>query len=48
MREYDECLSAIQIYGSELNQLWTNLIGNATEAIEGHGQIALRTRHDND
>ncbi len=34
-------------YGSELNQVWTNLIDNAADAMEGQGQITLRTRHDN-
>ena len=46
-REYGEDLPEIQAYGSELNQVWTNLIDNAADAMEGQGQITLRTRHDN-
>jgi signal transduction histidine kinase len=45
-REYDPKLPAIQAYGSELNQVWTNLIDNAIDAMNGQGSITLRTRHD--
>jgi signal transduction histidine kinase len=42
-REYAENLPLIEAYGSELNQVWTNLIDNAIYALDGHGQITLRT-----
>ena len=42
-REYDSSLPCIYAYGSELNQVWTNLIDNAIDAIAGNGQIWLRT-----
>lgn len=42
-REYDRNLPRISAYGSELNQVWTNLIDNAIDAIGGKGQIWLRT-----
>ena len=29
--------------GSELNQIWTNIIENAVEAMLGHGELRLRT-----
>jgi signal transduction histidine kinase len=45
-REYAEELPRIQAYGSELNQVWTNLIDNAIDALDGRGTIALRTRRD--
>jgi signal transduction histidine kinase len=47
-REYDPDLPAIEARGSELNQVWTNLIDNAVDALEGQeqGEITLRTRHD--
>jgi len=45
-REYDEALPKIQAYGSELNQVWTNLIDNAADALGGKGEIVLRTRRD--
>ena len=45
IREYDPNLPPIQAYGSELNQVWTNLIDNAADALETTpgGQITLRT-----
>jgi signal transduction histidine kinase len=47
-REYDEALPPITGSGSELNQVWTNLIDNAIDAVNGDGTITLRTRHDPD
>ncbi len=44
-REYDPGLPHIQAHGSELNQVWTNLIDNAVDAMEGKGQITIRTRY---
>ena len=44
IREYAEDLPKIQGYGSELNQVWTNLIDNAAFALGGSGEIRLRTR----
>lgn len=46
-KEYDPDLPEIMAYGSELNQVWTNLIKNAADAMEGRGEIVLRTRSDN-
>ncbi|MDQ4078627.1 MAG: CoA-binding protein [Chloroflexota bacterium] len=43
-REYAPDLPQIQAYGSELNQVWTNLIDNAAYALDGQGQITIRTR----
>ena len=45
-RQYDPELPTIQAYGSELNQVWTNLIDNAIDAMNGEGEITLRTSHD--
>jgi signal transduction histidine kinase len=49
-REYDPDLPKIQGYGSELNQVWTNIIDNAAYAVSdkppGEGQIILRTVHE--
>ncbi len=47
-REYSEGLPRIQGYGSELNQVWTNLIDNALDAVDGAGEIVLRTRQEGD
>ena len=45
-RQYDPGLPKIQAYWSELNQVWTNLIDNAIDAMHGEGEITLRTRQD--
>ena len=46
-RKYDRTLPRISAYGSELNQVWTNIIDNAIDAIgERHGKISLRTKRE--
>ncbi|HEV2619653.1 MAG TPA: ATP-binding protein, partial [Acidobacteriaceae bacterium] len=44
-RAYDPNLPPISAYGSELNQVWTELIANALEAIGDRGTLRLATRH---
>ena len=43
-RDYGTGLPRIEAYASELNQVWTNLIDNAVDAMDGKGEIVLRTR----
>lgn len=45
-REYDPKLPKIQAYGSELNQVWTNLIDNAIDAMNGQGEIIIRSMRE--
>jgi len=45
-RQYDETLPLVEAYGSELNQVWTNLIDNAISAMNGQGTITLSTYQD--
>jgi signal transduction histidine kinase len=47
-REYATNLPNIQAYGSELNQVWTNIIDNATDAMNGKGNIAIKTYKQNE
>ena len=47
-REYDPMLPLIQGYGSELNQVWTNIIDNAAYVLDKGGVITLRTRQENE
>jgi signal transduction histidine kinase len=50
-RDYDESLPRISAHGSELNQVWTNLIDNAIDAVEDGdktGRIRLRTTYERD
>lgn len=48
IRQYDPTLPRVLAYGSELNQVWTNLIDNACDALDGHGTITLRTWQEDD
>jgi signal transduction histidine kinase len=45
-RDYAEELPRIKAYGSELNQVWTNLIVNAVEAMKEGGTLKVRTRKE--
>jgi len=45
-REYADDLPEIMAYGSELNQVWTNLIVNAVEAMPDGGTLKVRTRKE--
>jgi len=42
-RDYSPNLPRIEAYASELNQVWTNIIDNAIDAMNGRGEICLRT-----
>ncbi|MGA9192186.1 MAG: ATP-binding protein [Anaerolineales bacterium] len=42
-RQYAPDLPRIEAYGSELNQVWTNLIDNALDAVGETGSLVLRT-----
>ena len=47
-RAYDRNLPKIQAYGSELNQVWTNLIDNAIYAMKESGTIEIITANEGD
>jgi len=47
-REYAKGLPQFQAYGTELNQVWTNIIDNAADALGGQGEITIRTRQEGD
>jgi signal transduction histidine kinase len=47
-RDYDRALPKLTVRGSELNQVWTNLIDNAIGALGEQGTITVRTRLDGD
>ncbi|HEX5120754.1 MAG TPA: ATP-binding protein [Pseudonocardiaceae bacterium] len=46
VKNYDRTLPAIPVYAAELNQVWTNLIDNAVDAMDGHGTLTLSTTKD--
>ncbi len=43
VRDYDRSLPRISAFPGELNQVWTNLIHNAADAMGGHGKLTVRT-----
>jgi signal transduction histidine kinase len=45
-REYDRSLPPVPAHGNELNQVWTNLIDNAIDAVNGRGEVRIRTRRE--
>jgi signal transduction histidine kinase len=47
-RHYAPALPKVMAYGSELNQVWTNLIDNAADAMHGSGKLTVRTAQEND
>jgi signal transduction histidine kinase len=47
-RDYAEDVPEIEAYAGELNQVWTNLVDNAVEAMGGEGTLRVVVRHDAD
>lgn len=47
-RAFDRSIPRIMAYGGELNQVWTNLIDNAIDAVSGKGSICIGTFVDSD
>ena len=45
-RHYDRTLPKLTVHGSELNQVWTNLLDNAIDALGQTGAIDITTRRD--
>jgi signal transduction histidine kinase len=45
-RDYDRTLPRLMVRGSELNQVWTNLLDNAIDALGEGGTITIATRSD--
>jgi signal transduction histidine kinase len=45
-RDYCAYLPRIEAYGSELNQVWTNIIDNGVAAMDGQGIITIRTHYE--
>lgn len=48
IRAFDRTVPHIMAYGSELNQVWTNLIDNAIHAVNGTGKICIGTSLEHD
>ena len=48
VKELDRSLPPVPVYSGELNQVWTNLIDNAVQAMGGAGTLTIRTSLDGD
>jgi signal transduction histidine kinase len=48
VRAYDRTVPKISAFGNELNQVWTNLIDNAIDAVNGKGKICIGTCREDD
>ncbi len=48
VKDYDRSLPQIPVYAAELNQVWTNLIDNAVQAMNGEGTLTVSTAPDRD
>jgi signal transduction histidine kinase len=45
-RDYERVPLLVNSFGSELNQVWTNIIDNAIDAMKGKGDLRVRTYRD--
>ena len=45
-RDYERVPLLVNSFGSELNQVWTNIIDNAIDAMHGRGELRVRTFKD--
>src|SRR5271168_4167722 len=45
-RDYQKIPLLVNSFGSELNQVWTNIIDNAIDAMHGEGELRVRTYRD--
>jgi len=45
-RDYHNVPLLVNSFGSELNQVWTNIIDNAIDAMHGQGELRVRTYRD--
>ena len=47
-RDYQKIPLLVNSFGSELNQVWTNIIDNAIDAMDGKGELRVRTYREDD
>ena len=48
VKDIDKSLPELLCYPGDLNQVWTNIIDNAIQAMDGHGTLTLRTMRENE
>jgi signal transduction histidine kinase len=48
VKDLDKTLPELQCYPGDLNQVWTNIIDNAIQGMDGHGTLTIRTARENE
>ncbi len=48
VKDMDKTLPELLCYPGDLNQVWTNIIDNAIQAMDGHGTLTIRTARENE
>ncbi|MBU2662730.1 cyclic nucleotide-binding domain-containing protein [Actinoplanes bogorensis] len=48
VKDYDRTLPQVPAHPAELNQVWTNLIDNAVQAMKGAGTLTIKTYREDD
>jgi signal transduction histidine kinase len=48
IKDMDKTLPELQCYPGDLNQVWTNIIDNAIQAMDGKGTVTIRTARENE
>ena len=48
VKDYDRTLPQVPAHPAELNQVWTNLIDNAVQAMNGAGTLTIKTYREDD
>ncbi len=48
VKDLDKSLPELLCYPGDLNQVWTNIIDNAIQAMDGSGTLTLRTMRENE
>ena len=48
VKDLDKSLPELLCYPGDLNQVWTNIVDNAIQAMDGNGTLTLRTRRENE
>lgn len=47
-KRYESDIHTVEAPGRDLNQVWTNLIDNAADAMEGKGELVIEVRNEDD
>jgi signal transduction histidine kinase len=48
VKDWDKSIPEISCYPGDLNEVWSNIIHNAIQAMDGHGTLTIRTARQDD